>query len=414
MSESPANRIPDDAPTVLSVRSVGKSFAIPDHKVNSIKELALHPFRRVGYRRLEALHDISFDVRQGEFFGIVGRNGSGKSTLLKIMASIYKADAGEVWLAGRMAPFIELGVGFDPELNARENVVLNGVMMGLTPAEAKSKVEEVIEFAELEEFAELKVKNFSSGMLVRLAFSVMIQAEADVLLIDEVLAVGDAAFQQKCSDVFHDLKRQGKTIVLVTHDMSAVESFCDRAMLVEQGTIHHIGDPQEVGRRYMRMNFEDDTGATGTGDPGEDEFARLISGGLVDDDGQPVSQLEVGTPLRIKAEVEVLKTLERPVIGLLFTNQDGIRVFGGKTSIFGADDEGETHVEAGARLAIDSSFENRLTRGRYSLGLFIARESEQFEFPLAAMTLPGFMLFGTEHEAGVFRADGAVDVEVVE
>ena len=163
----------------------------------------MRPFAARDVRILHALDGVSFDIHQGEFFGIVGRNGSGKSTLLKLLASIYRADAGTIRMAGRLAPFIELGVGFNPELTARENVVLNGVMMGLTPKETRAKLDSVIEFAELEEFADLKLKNFSSGMQVRLAFSVMLEADADVLLIDEVLAVGDAAFQQKCADAFH-------------------------------------------------------------------------------------------------------------------------------------------------------------------------------------------------------------------
>ena len=172
---------------------------------------------------LRALRDVSFDVHRGEFFGIVGRNGSGKSTLLKILASIYRADAGSIRMAGRVAPFIELGVGFNHELTARENVTLGGVMAGLSRREARRRLDAVLEFAELEEFVDLKLKNYSSGMLVRLAFSLMIQSDADVLLIDEVLAVGDAAFQQKCRDVFAEMRRGERTVVLVTHDMTAVQ-----------------------------------------------------------------------------------------------------------------------------------------------------------------------------------------------
>ena len=205
----------------------------------------------------------SFDIHQGEFFGIVGRNGSGKSTLLKILASIYKADAGTIRMAGRLAPFIELGVGFNPDLTARENVTLNGVMMGLSQREARRRLDAVLDFAELEEFVDLKLKNYSSGMLVRLAFSVMIQAEADILLIDEVLAVGDAAFQQKCRDVFADMKDGGRTIVLVTHDMTAVQRYCHRAMLLDEGERPLHRRPGGGRRRqYLRMNFEKRTAST--------------------------------------------------------------------------------------------------------------------------------------------------------
>ena len=167
--------------------------------------------------------------QRGEFFGVVGRNGSGKSTLLKLIASIYRADRGRIAVAGRLAPFIELGVGFNPELDARENVLLNGVMMGLSPREAKRRVAAVIDFAELDEFVDLKVKNYSSGMLVRLSFSMSTQVQADILLVDEVLAVGDAAFQQKCFDLFADFHNRGRTIVLVTHDVSSVAQMRSRA-----------------------------------------------------------------------------------------------------------------------------------------------------------------------------------------
>src|SRR6478735_6108363 len=244
------------APPAIQVEDLRKSFRIPKNRVDSLKERVVHPFAKREYLELRALDGVSFEIRQGEFFGIVGRNGSGKSTLLKLLASIYRAEAGTIRIAGRLAPFIELGVGFNPELSARENVVLNGVMMGLSPQEARSRLDAVVAFAELDEFVDLKLKNYSSGMLVRLAFSLLLEVDADVLLIDEVLAVGDAAFQQKCADAFREMKAAGKTIVLVTHAMATVEEYCHRAMLISDGRIAHLGAPDEVGRRYLRLNFE--------------------------------------------------------------------------------------------------------------------------------------------------------------
>ncbi|MGC1801993.1 MAG: ATP-binding cassette domain-containing protein, partial [Solirubrobacterales bacterium] len=201
-----------DLPLSIEARGVQKTFRIPTHRIDSLKERAVHPLARPEYRVLRAVRDVSFDVHRGEFFGIVGRNGSGKSTLLKILASIYRADSGSIRMAGRVAPFIELGVGFNHELTARENVTLGGVMAGLSGREARRRLDSVLEFAELEEFVDLKLKNYSSGMLVRLAFSLMIQSDADILLIDEVLAVGDAAFQQKCRDVFAEMRRGERTV----------------------------------------------------------------------------------------------------------------------------------------------------------------------------------------------------------
>ena len=203
-------------------------------------------------------------MRTGEFFGIAGRNGSGKSTLLKCLAGIYGVDTGQIWMHGRLSPFIELGVGFNQDLAARDNVVLNGIMMGLTPREARARYDAVIDFAELREFEELKLKNYSSGMHVRLAFSVAIQVDADILLVDEVLAVGDAAFQQKCFDVFNRMRDEGRTIVFVTHDMGTLNRFCHRAMLLEKGSMVHLGEPHEVADRYLEINFGRDPEAART------------------------------------------------------------------------------------------------------------------------------------------------------
>ncbi|MEA2136964.1 MAG: type transport system ATP-binding protein, partial [Solirubrobacteraceae bacterium] len=217
-------------PPAVFVDAVSKTFVLPHERVHTLKERALHPFRRSSHDTLHALRDVSLAVEPGEFFGIVGRNGSGKSTLLKCLAGIYATDAGRIYVNGRMSTFIELGVGFNPDLPARENVMINATMLGLTSREARRRFDRIIDFAELHDFVDLKLKNYSSGMLVRLAFSVMIQVDAEILLIDEVLAVGDAAFQQKCFEEFARIRRSGATVLLVTHDMGAVQRFCDRAM----------------------------------------------------------------------------------------------------------------------------------------------------------------------------------------
>src|SRR5215218_8083597 len=249
-----------EAPALV-VDGVVKRFRIPGERVMTLKERALHPLRKTPWHELTAVDGVSFSVAPGEFFAVVGRNGSGKSTLLKCMAGIYRVDGGQIYVNGSLSTFIELGVGFNPDLAARDNVVLNAIMLGLSPREARDRFDRVIEFAELEDFVDLKLKNYSSGMHVRLAFSVMIQADADILLIDEVLAVGDASFQQKCFDVFQGLKDAGKTMLFVTHDMGAVQRFCDRALLIENGVVKTIGDPQRVGNQYVELNFGRDTGA---------------------------------------------------------------------------------------------------------------------------------------------------------
>ena len=238
-----------DAPAreaAVRVDSGHKTFRIPHQQYHTLKERALHPFRSRTFDELHALDDVSLSVPRGEFFGIVGRNGSGKSTLLKCLAGIYEPTRGTVQVHGRLATFIELGVGFNPELAARDNVIINATMLGLSRREAAARYEAILAFAELEQFADLKLKNYSSGMHVRLAFATAVQVDADVLVVDEVLAVGDAAFQQKCYEQFHRLKAEGRTILFVTHDMSAVERFCDRALLLERGAMRALGDPDEV------------------------------------------------------------------------------------------------------------------------------------------------------------------------
>src|SRR3954453_8462239 len=244
-----------DSPPAIQVETLSKSFHLPRERVHTLKERVLHPLRRTHYDSFDALRSVSFDVAPGEFFGVVGRNGSGKSTLLKCMAGIYATDAGRIFVRGRMSTFIELGVGFNPDLVARDNVMLNATMLGLSPREARQRVDSVVDFAELRDFTELKLKNYSSGMMVRLPFSVMIQVDADLLLIDEVLAVGDAAFQQKCFEEFERIKRSGTTVLLVTHDMGSVDRFCDRAMLLEHGAVAELGPPPHVGLRYLQLNF---------------------------------------------------------------------------------------------------------------------------------------------------------------
>jgi ABC-type polysaccharide/polyol phosphate transport system ATPase subunit len=243
-------RVLSDA-AVIEVRELKKKFRIPAHQMETLKEQVLHPIRSRRGTDLRALRGISFDVRQGEFLGIAGANGSGKSTLLKILANVYTADQGTVRMAGRVAPFIELGVGLNPELAAFDNVMISGVMMGLAPDEVRSLYPEIMSFAGLEAFGNVKLKNYSSGMRVRLAFAVMAQVDADILLIDEVLAVGDAEFRSKCLERLRRLREEGKTIVFVTHSMDTMAKDCDRGILLSDGRIALDGDPAEVARRYQ-------------------------------------------------------------------------------------------------------------------------------------------------------------------
>ena len=401
-----------DGPIVIEARGVDKTFRIPKHRIDSLKERAAHPFTRIEYREHRALRDVSFDVHKGEFFGVVGRNGSGKSTLLKILASIYKADAGRVRMAGRVAPFIELGVGFNPELTARDNVLLNGVMMGLSRREAERRLGAVLDFAELREFEELKLKNYSSGMMVRLAFAVMVQADADTMLIDEVLAVGDAAFAQKCMDVFQQKRAAGKTIVLVTHDMATVQSLCHRAMLIHDGELRYVGDPEEAAAQYYRLNFAQP--ATGDGQPGAagvpDLNAREVEAWLEDEAGERVEHVEQGRPVYLDLTLEARHDLAGPIFGVTFLNEQGTVVFGFNRTL-ALDNGAPDRIAAGQRVRIAGRIENPLVPGRYFVNGWVCRNRDQGDLGLQMLRLFEFRVFGTGPGHGVVAVQA--DVEAV-
>lgn len=246
-----------DCPVVLRADHVAKTFRLPTEQASGLKMAFLNWTKGIkGYTEQHVLRDINFEVRRGDFFGVVGRNGSGKSTLLKIISQIYLPNKGSVSVSGKLVPFIELGVGFNPELTGRENVYLNGALLGFTREEIDAMYDDIVEFAELDEFMDQKLKNYSSGMQVRLAFSVAIKAQGDILVLDEVLAVGDEAFQRKCSNFFEQVKKDAsKTVILVTHDMSAVKRYCNKAILIKDGEIIESGNPDDVADRYTLENL---------------------------------------------------------------------------------------------------------------------------------------------------------------
>ena len=249
---------------IVEISKLTKSFKIPLEASSGVKQQLINILKgRKGYRVFTPLKDISFTINEGDFFGIVGRNGSGKSTLLKTIAGIYTPNSGNVKVHGSLVPFIELGVGFNPELTGRENIFLNGALLGFSHEEMESMYSAIVEFAELEDFMEERLKNYSSGMQVRLAFSIAIRAHADILLLDEVLAVGDEAFQKKCYSYFDKLKREKRTVILVTHDMAAVERFCTKAAFIEDGHVKMIGKPYRIAAAYSRSNSQNYDRTTG-------------------------------------------------------------------------------------------------------------------------------------------------------
>ncbi len=376
------------APAAVRAERVSKGFRLPHQRYSTLKERALHPLRARSHDTLQALEDVSFEVASGEFFGIVGRNGSGKSTLLKCLAGIYGIDSGEIAVAGRLSPFIELGVGFNPELTARDNVLINAIMLGLTRTEAKQRFDRIIEFAELGEFLDLRLKNYSSGMSVRLGFSVAIEVDADILLVDEVLAVGDASFQRKCFDQFEEMRSAGRTILFVTHDMSSVERLCDRAMLLERGRMLSIGPPDEIARQYHEVNFGSTPGEAApqpeadipsTGGP----EARVKSTWCENATGERIIGSVQGERCTACFAVEFASSVEGAAFSVTFRNEARHTIFvatSGTEPIPGP-------FRAGERLIVRLSFENRLAPNRYTLTPTVA-ESGPPARVVAASTPP--------------------------
>ena len=354
----------------VSVEGVSKTFRLPHQQYSTLKERALHPLRRTTYDELRAVQDITLEIAEGEFFGIVGRNGSGKSTLLKCIAGIYRVDTGRISIAGRLSPFIELGVGFNPDLNARDNVIINAIMLGLSRKQAMERFEHVVAFAELEGFMDLRLKNYSSGMLVRLAFATAIQVDAEILLIDEVLAVGDAAFQQKCFEEFFRLKRKGKTIVFVSHDMYSVERFCTRAMLMEHGQMTKIGDPRVIGRAYHELNF----GKLAHDAPDESHSASataIAEAWFENAGGERVTSASQEDSLSMCFEARLGEDLKEPVFAVT------LRTELGHTIIVARSDQharSSGSFKAGESVVVRFSIPNWLTPARYLLTPSLARE----------------------------------------
>ena len=355
-----------------------KTFRLPHDRPFTLKQRVLHPRSSRLASELHALRDVSLAVPAGEFIGIVGRNGSGKSTLLKCLAGIYRPDRGAIAVNGRVSPFIELGVGFNPELTARDNVVVNAALLGMPKHEALARFPAIIEFAELERFVDLKLKNYSSGMQVRLGFASMIQADADIYLVDEVLAVGDARFQEKCFDTFRRLKRERRTVVFVTHDLATVERFCDRAVLLERGAVVADGDPREVTHVYRQRDLEQErVAAAAAADAGSrwgDGQARIVEAWMEDRQGARQTVLPQGRPATYRARIRFEAAMESPIFGVIVKAENGEHVFVTNTMLDGID----TGTFAPGEEALYSvEFDMHLAEGRCTASPAVAHQDAQ-------------------------------------
>lgn len=360
----------------IKVENVSKTFNLPHENVSSIKSIIVKPFKRRGYEKQEVLKGIDFDIKKGEFFGIVGRNGSGKSTLLKLLAGIYSPDTGTIKVNGKLTPFIELGVGFNPELTGKENVYLNGALLGFNRKEMSQMYDEIVEFAELEKFMDQKLKNYSSGMQVRLAFSIAIQANSDILVLDEVLAVGDYNFQQKCFEYFRHLKKLKKTVILVSHDSNALQMFCTNGILLEKGVIKKRGKINSILKEYALQNQNDQDNLEKKLSKKEKSVEKgngkvlLDSIDLLDNNNKKTKAYRPNEKIKIILEYKFSHDIHQPVFGLVIQDVEGGQ------PIFATNTKDRSMVtqsyKAGQNCTVKFYIDNIFNDGRYFISGAVA------------------------------------------
>jgi ABC-2 type transport system ATP-binding protein len=372
-----------DNDVVITAQRVNKVFKLPHEKNTSIKSAVVNFYRREkGYELQKAVNNVSLEINRGEFFGIIGRNGSGKSTLLKLLAGIYIPTSGDLEVKGSLTPFIELGVGFNQELTGRENVYLNGALLGFSRKEMEAMYQDIVEFAELERFMDQKLKNYSSGMQVRLAFSIAIRAQSDILLIDEVLAVGDLAFQEKCYRFFDQIKASNRTVVFISHDSSAVQRFCDRVAIVDGGKLVDVGEPKKMVLKYGALVASEqyeaeektpkDSEHQGTGE------VTINKVNILDRHGKSSSSVNFEEPFSIEFSYKAHREISDDVIvGVDIIDDQGISILGPNTK------------EAGQKMRLSSSgsvkvhFDsNPLAPKTYSITVGIFNKGETFAYDL--------------------------------
>jgi ABC-2 type transport system ATP-binding protein len=372
----------------IKVDHVSKTFRLPLEKQTSLKGVLINFFRggKRRYMKQKALNNVSFEIKKGEFFGIVGRNGSGKSTMLKLLAGIYSPSEGVIKINGKLTPFIELGVGFNPELTGRENVFLNGALLGFNRKEMQAMYDDIVSFAELHKFMDQKLKNYSSGMQVRLAFSIAIRAKSDILLIDEVLAVGDVAFQEKCFDVFRTIKSEGRTVVFVSHDLNGLQEFCDRAVLIDYGDQINIGNTENIIMEYETRMAKDNSNAAAAqyGDrPGSGKYI-VEKVDVSDATGKPINSMKVGDEFTVSVQYKRNEPVEELICGVSIVDANGISIIGPNTKEAGFK---LTRKDLEASNKIVAKFNNNpLSPGIYTVtvGLFSENGTSPYDYLTSA------------------------------
>lgn len=367
----------------IKIEHVSKTFKLPHERQSSIKGslVSLVKGGKRTYERQEVLKDVSFEIKKGEFFGIVGRNGSGKSTLLKMLAGIYVPTKGQIHVNGKLTPFIELGVGFNHELTGRENVFLNGALLGFNRKDMEAMYDDIVAFAELEKFMDQKLKNYSSGMQVRLAFSIAIRAESPILLLDEVLAVGDSNFQAKCFEYFRTLKSKSRTVIFVSHDRGAVQEFCDRAALIDNGKLVRVGAIKDVLADYDRINMDrleaaENRPHSPSSSPKGSGIAEVMSCEVLKKNKRSSSFMP-DDEITIKVVTKFHKRTEHPVLGVVINRIGETPIFATNTK---AAEIATGVVEAGNSLECVYTFKNRLGDGRYVIAPAVASQDTRIMY----------------------------------
>lgn len=368
-----------DNEPMVRVDSLYKTFKLPREQSSGFKQLLVNKLKGSrGYELQRVLKNISFEIKKGEFFGIVGRNGSGKSTLLKLLAGIYTPDTGLVQVNGSLTPFIELGVGFNPELTGRENVFLNGALLGFSKQDMLEMYDEIVEFAELEKFMDQKLKNYSSGMQVRLAFSIAIRAKSDILLIDEVLAVGDAAFQSKCFDYFYELKKSDTTVIFVSHDQGSLERFCDRGVLIDEGEVITYGKIQDVLKSYSSVVLEEldhnDPDKTESQDGNKVEYAEIFDVAVRNTQSKKTTKFSFQDDIFVDYKIKVKRKIVNPVFGVTIWQKNVEKAILATNTLI--DGYAETGVfNKGDTIIFKVKLPNNLNGAEYVVEPAIANES---------------------------------------
>lgn len=361
--------------SAISANEVWKYFRLYREK-NQYLKTALLRGRRASFDEFWALSGVSLEIAHGETLGIIGSNGSGKSTFLKCLAGILNPDKGSIRINGRVAALLELGAGFHPDLTGRENVFLNGAILGMSRHEIETKFDEIVAFSGIERFIDVPVKNYSSGMVVRLGFSIAINVDPEILLIDEVLAVGDASFQQLCYQRIEDFRRQGRTIVFVSHGLSQVVQLCSRAAWIDSGKLRELGPAYDVVSTYSAMSHESSLPSSESGERWGTGEVTIDSVSMSGPDGTGPEAIETGLPLSICVDYEVHQPVPELVMGLRITTTQGINVFGTNTKR----SEVSIPTQVGRHQAVITIDSLPLLDGNYSLTLAVSDHTEINEY----------------------------------